>query len=336
MAATFITGGGFLATEGDSPRNISIDCTGASLLVVRIMPDSGDTIGTPTFNGSSLTQVGSVGSFTQWVLVNPSSTTANLSVPITDTYGRVQGEWEAWSDTDTTTPYGTAFSSSGTSSTPSVTPSDPSSGGANSAGVWHNYSTSMSTTAGTAVGTSAYNGGSGWRTWGAYRSTSGSLSWSSGDSSSWVVLGLPINGVGATNTTITCNQGTYSISGQTAALTVSRVITGSQGSYTLTGQSATLTKTTPGAFSIAADSGTYTITGSSGLAQYAMNANYGTYTVTGQDVILNKSVPASFFILADSGLYTLSGRSARLIWSNAPIVTHAGGYQIAVSVKIGL
>lgn len=335
MAATFITGGGFLATEGDSPRNISIDCTGATLLVVRIMPDSGDTIGTPTFNGSSLSSAGSIGPFTQWVLENPSSTTANLTVPITDTYGRVQGEWEAWSDTDETTPYGTPFSNSGTSSTPSVTPSDPSSGGANSAGVWHNYSTSMTTTGGTAVGSSAYNGGSGWRTWGAYRSTSGALSWSSGDSSSWYVLGLPINGAGATNTTITCNQGSYTLSGQATTLQVSRIVSASQGTYTLTGQTATLTKTTPGAYSIAADAGVYTITGSSGLAQYAMNASHGVYSLSGQAATFSIGTPSAFSIPADYGQYSLSGRSARLIWSNAPMVL-SSGHSISISIRMGV
>ena len=56
---------------------------------------------------------------------------------------------------------------------------------------------SITSTAGTAIGTAAYDSGGGAWTWSAYRSTTGALSWSCGDANWWVVVGLPILGVAA-------------------------------------------------------------------------------------------------------------------------------------------
>jgi hypothetical protein len=197
MAATFVRGGTFLPTEDNSPRNATIDCTGADFLVVRLRCYGADTISGITFNGDALTlnnPSGWGGGSQQYVLTAPDQVSGTLAMSITDGYGRVIGEWEAWTGVTGT---GSAFGASGTSALPASGSKTVASGSAVSAMVWDNYAPAMSATAGTAVGTASYDGGSGNRAWGAYRTSTGDLAFDTApDSSYWEVIGLPLTGAG--------------------------------------------------------------------------------------------------------------------------------------------
>ena len=197
MAATFIRGGTFLPSEDNSPRNATIDCTGADFLVVRLRCYGADTLSGITFNGDALTLNNPAawgGSVQQYVLTSPDQVSGTLAMSITDGYGRVIGEWEAWSGITGT---GTAFGTSGTDPSPTSGSRTVAAGSGVSVGAWDNYAPSMVSSAGTAVGTASYDGGSGWRFWGAYRTDTGSMSFgTSPDSSYWEMVGLPLTGAG--------------------------------------------------------------------------------------------------------------------------------------------
>lgn len=146
--------------------------------------------------------------------------------------------------------------------------------------------------------------------------------------------------------TITADNGTYSVAGQTATINKSRILTANQGSYTYTGQAATLLRNkvlvgAQGSYSITgqsatllrskqitADQGTYSISGqnatisySGGPTNYSLTADQGTYTYTGQSATLARNK----LISASSGTYALSGQAATVAYSGSNIITLKAG-----------
>lgn len=95
------------------------------------------------------------------------------------------------------------------------------------------------------------------------------------------VFGLAPSGGGPTYS-LTASYGSYSVTGQTATVSLDRVLTASYGAYSLTGQSATLTYA--GAYVITAQSGSYSLTGQSAtlLMGRLLSAQNGVYSVAGQ------------------------------------------------------
>lgn len=140
---------------------------------------------------------------------------------------------------------------------------------------------------------------------------------------------------GGGSTTITADQGSYTLTGQDAGLRATRVLTAEFGTYALTGQAAVLQKDTPGAFTLQVDAGSYSWNGQDALADYAMNAEMGSFALTGQEVTFSIGVPAAYTLSVDPGYYTFNGQNARLDWSGAPIVPNrqAGIY---MGMRIGL
>lgn len=102
--------------------------------------------------------------------------------------------------------------------------------------------------------------------------------------------------------TLSADSGSYTETGQTAALKAARKLVADSGTYTETGQAATLGLTLPVA------SGSYTFTGqTAGLrATRFVTAVSGSYSETGQAVTLGLTLPVA------SGSYSFTGQSAGL------------------------
>jgi hypothetical protein len=106
--------------------------------------------------------------------------------------------------------------------------------------------------------------------------------------------------------TLSAEGGSYSITGQTAALKAARKLPASPGSYTLTGQAAALRA----ARKIAVESGSYLLTGQTAILRSIrkMAAEEGSYVLTGQAVALKLARK----IAAGAGSYSLTGQDAVL------------------------
>lgn len=139
------------------------------------------------------------------------------------------------------------------------------------------------------------------------------------------------------NRKLTADYGTYALTGQDAGLLFNRLVSAVQGSYALTGQDATLTYTQPGVYSLTAESGTYNWTVSDAFADYTMVAGYDTYDLAGQDaaLTLTGAPPQDYVMSVDAGYYSLTGRAIALRWSGAPIVPNSGK-GLSMSMRIGL
>ena len=119
---------------------------------------------------------------------------------------------------------------------------------------------------------------------------------------------------GSTAVTLTAEQGSYSLSGQTAGLLAGRLLTSAQGDYSLTGQDAALL-----AFrTLAAEKGTYTLTGKDAelLRGLLLAAERGDYAQTGQAAMLL----ANRLLSAEQGSYSASGQPAALVYSGAELL----------------
>ena len=101
---------------------------------------------------------------------------------------------------------------------------------------------------------------------------------------------------------ITAQPGSYSITGQSSAITRSKHIVADVGSYSLSGQNATIN---------------YTPTGTN----YTITANHGTYSITGQVATLLRSKQ----IVADAGSYSLTGQNATINYSGSGTTTLKAG-----------
>ena len=235
---------------------------------------------------------------------------------------------------DQTTPVGTGVTASGTGtavSTGSVTvPTD-----GMSWGFGHHAYASVNMTIVSGTLTCAASGTGGRRIAGAYSASTGALAWTANASYAWEALALPINAVAGADAILTAAQGSLALTGQAASLKVARVLSAAQGSYSLTGQNAALTYEQPGVYTLTAVAGSYTITGSDGLAQRAMNAAFGSYSLSGQDAGFTLTTPQDYTLIAAQGNYTLSGKSARLQWSGEPPVIPRS-FGIVMGIRMGL
>lgn len=121
--------------------------------------------------------------------------------------------------------------------------------------------------------------------------------------------------------TLTAAQGSYSLTGQSAALRAARTIAAAQGTYSLTGQAVGLLA----ARKVVAAQGSYSLTGqAAGLtATRNVTAAQGTYTITGQAAGLLKGQT----LAADQGAYTLTGQAAGLIATRS-LLAGAGSYAL--------
>lgn len=150
-------------------------------------------------------------------------------------------------------------------------------------------------------------------------------------------------------------QGSYSLSGQAAALRVARRLTAAQGSYTLNGQAVALRlgknmAAAQGSYALTgqatafargrrlvAAQGSYAITGQDGLVDIVMAAAAGSYALNGQDVGLTYSGAGARTMPAAQGSYTLTGQAAALRVARR-LVADAGAYAltgVAAGLKAG-
>jgi len=97
------------------------------------------------------------------------------------------------------------------------------------------------------------------------------------------------------------DAGFYTLSGQPAILNIS-VNQGGDAAYLP--HIGSLLRNTSGAYSIVADTGLYSITGSESLSDYEMGSAQGTYGLAGQDAGLRKTS----ILVCEAGTYSVSGQ----------------------------
>jgi hypothetical protein len=154
---------------------------------------------------------------------------------------------------------------------------------------------------------------------------------------------------------LSCDPGSYELTGQSANLLFGRKITAEQGSYALTGQDVTFIY--GGSYSFTAETGFYTLIGSAALVDIGMSAESGSYTLTGQDATLTYSPLNNYSLIAESGSYTLTGQEVNLLrhrtitadqgqynltgfatgfsWSGAP-ATGYSNRSLSIGLRLGL
>lgn len=119
--------------------------------------------------------------------------------------------------------------------------------------------------------------------------------------------------------TLTADAGSFTLSGQDATLSKSRILAADAGSFTLSGQDAALSRS----YNVDGGAGAFTLTGQDATLTYTPAGSYtlvadaGAFTLTGQDATLLKTR----ILTADAGSFSLSGQSATLTWSGEPIVS---------------
>lgn len=120
---------------------------------------------------------------------------------------------------------------------------------------------------------------------------------------------VPVKAPASGGITLTADQGTYTLTGQSVNLTIARRVTAAQGTYTLTGQDVTLRQ----GKTLTAAQGTYTLTGQSAslLVSRQISLAQGSYTLTGYEVTLTKS-GGDKTLAAGQGTYTLAGQDVSL------------------------
>ena len=121
--------------------------------------------------------------------------------------------------------------------------------------------------------------------------------------------------------TLTAAQGSYTLSGQAAALAFGRLLTAAQGSYTLSWQAAVLTYdgTT---YTMTATQGSHALSGGDAVLTIGrlLTAAQGSYTLSGQAL----AVAVARLLTAAQGSYTLTGQAAALAYSGDVVVTPDG------------
>lgn len=112
---------------------------------------------------------------------------------------------------------------------------------------------------------------------------------------------------------LTADAGSYSVSGQSAGLLAGRKLEAATGSYSLSGQSANLIVSRL----LTAAQGNYTLSGQAAnlLVGRLLSAAQGTYILSGQDVTLTYSGEdgPDYTLTAETGSYALSGQAVSLI-----------------------
>jgi hypothetical protein len=104
--------------------------------------------------------------------------------------------------------------------------------------------------------------------------------------------------------------GAFSFTGQAADLTVSRALSADTGTFSLSGQDAALTYTPLGAYSLTAETGSFALTGQAAnlTVSRVLSADTGTFSLTGQDATLTKGLT----LAAETGAFVLTGQDAQL------------------------
>jgi hypothetical protein len=132
--------------------------------------------------------------------------------------------------------------------------------------------------------------------------------------------------------TITIEQGTYALTGQSVGLRVNRKVTPVSGSYTLSGQSAELRY----GRTITINQGSYTLTGQDTGLFYGRTfaIDSGSYTLSGQDVALLRSR----LLAIEHGSYTLDGQAVGLLATRKIVPVQGSytltGYQVGISTEL--
>lgn len=126
---------------------------------------------------------------------------------------------------------------------------------------------------------------------------------------------------GATNYAITCNAGSFTLTGSSATISRNRALTASAGSYTYTGSQTTIKRNR----ALTANSGSYTYTGQTVTISRnrALTASAGSYSYTGQQATILKSK----LLNASSGSYTYTGQTVE-ISRNRSLAANAGSYAL--------
>ncbi|MBE9479810.1 MAG: hypothetical protein IMY80_07575 [Chloroflexi bacterium] len=108
--------------------------------------------------------------------------------------------------------------------------------------------------------------------------------------------------------TLTADQGSYTLSGQTVLPLVDRKMIADQGSYSLTGQATNVLR----GFLVTVLQGSYTLSGQAAglLVDRLIAAAQGSYTLTGQDADLLMG----HLLTADQGSYSLTGQATNLLF----------------------
>jgi hypothetical protein len=131
---------------------------------------------------------------------------------------------------------------------------------------------------------------------------------------------------------LTCDAGTFNITGQVASLFYSRVIGADAGTFILTGSLAPLLYHRV----VQAELGDYAINGQSCylLHQKILVAEIGNYLLTGQDVtlILIPVGAAEYVLVCDEGLFVLTGKTVKL--KRSQVMAVADGTHAPVSMTI--
>jgi hypothetical protein len=122
--------------------------------------------------------------------------------------------------------------------------------------------------------------------------------------------------------TLVTAPGAYSVTGRAATVTRGRVLAAAAGSYVSTGQAATIKRSrwlaaSAGSYTVAGQPATISYTGTA--TQYTLTAAEGSYSTAGQAATIRRSRRLG----AASGAYVVTGRSAAIRYSGAPVA--AGG-----------
>jgi hypothetical protein len=122
--------------------------------------------------------------------------------------------------------------------------------------------------------------------------------------------------------TLTCDGGSYALTGQAVNALFGRLISMASGSYALTGQDASLHK----GFTLVAAEGSYLVTGQAAslLKTNLISIGAGNYVLTGQDAGLRKGRT----LQADAGSYAITGQVVNLK-KDSKIAIEAGEYLLS-------
>ena len=131
--------------------------------------------------------------------------------------------------------------------------------------------------------------------------------------------------------TLTCEAGSYSLTGTNADFEVKRnyVLTCEAGSYSLTGTNADLTVKRN--YVLACGAGNYLITGTDATLtvqrNYTLVCEPGSYSLTGTDITFGNS--KAYSLTCEAGAYTLTGSSVSfVVQRNYSLACEAGSYSL--------
>lgn len=193
-------------------------------------------ISSVSYAGAALTQLDVAGT-DKYLFGKIAPATGSNTFSITQSsYGATEYALADFDGADQTTPFGAVVKNTGNSNSGTTGSITVPSNGIAFGWVEHSYSSNPTATAGTQTGSGA-SLGRGWA--GAYRSTTGSLSWSATNTGAWFAMAVPISPVaGGTDAT-----GTGSIAA--VALTAPTGTASGSGNATGTGSIAAVTLTAP-------------------------------------------------------------------------------------------